>query len=133
MPATSSRERSIGTLFAFFGLRGRRNAEPPADLLRGFTVPALPVGSVSDRGAARDLRAGWTNVARLLAWLAIGMVLYFIYGIRHSKLTTHNGARLPGHAEALDPLRSSVWTGWRPWRWSSGVIRGTLGYVGSRM
>jgi basic amino acid/polyamine antiporter, APA family len=29
---------------------------------------------------------GWTNWARFLIWLFIGLVLYFIYGVRHSKL-----------------------------------------------
>jgi APA family basic amino acid/polyamine antiporter len=29
---------------------------------------------------------GWTNWARLFAWLAIGLVIYFTYGKKHSKL-----------------------------------------------
>ncbi len=29
---------------------------------------------------------GWTNWARLGVWLVIGLVIYFTYGIKHSKL-----------------------------------------------
>jgi basic amino acid/polyamine antiporter, APA family len=29
---------------------------------------------------------GWTNWARLAAWLVIGLVFYFSYGIKHSRL-----------------------------------------------
>jgi APA family basic amino acid/polyamine antiporter len=29
---------------------------------------------------------GWTNWLRLLLWLAIGLVIYFFYGKKHSKL-----------------------------------------------
>jgi APA family basic amino acid/polyamine antiporter len=29
---------------------------------------------------------GWTNWARLGAWLVIGLVVYFAYGVKHSKL-----------------------------------------------
>jgi APA family basic amino acid/polyamine antiporter len=31
---------------------------------------------------------GWTNWARFLIWLVAGLVLYFVYGARHSKLAT---------------------------------------------
>ena len=31
-------------------------------------------------------RLGWTNWMRLGIWLAIGLVLYFAYGAKHSKL-----------------------------------------------
>ena len=31
---------------------------------------------------------GWTNWARFLVWLVVGLVLFFFYGSRHSKLAT---------------------------------------------
>jgi len=81
---------SIGTLFAFIlvciGVWIMRNRRP--DLQRGFTVPALPV--VATLGVitcgAMILGLGWTNWLRLGIWLVIGLVLYFSYGIKHSKL-----------------------------------------------
>jgi APA family basic amino acid/polyamine antiporter len=83
---------SIGTLFAFMlvcaGVWIIRRRRP--DLERGFTVPALPL--VATAGiivcGAMIYGLGWTNWLRLLAWLAIGLVLYFVYAIRHSRLNT---------------------------------------------
>ena len=83
---------SIGTLFAFMlvcaGVWIMRVRRP--DLPRGFAVPALPV--VATLGilvcGAMIYGLGWTNWMRLLGWLAIGMVIYFGYSIKHSKLNT---------------------------------------------
>jgi APA family basic amino acid/polyamine antiporter len=83
---------SIGTLFAFIlvcaGVWIMRVRRP--DLERGFRVPALPVVAVLGilTCAAMIYGLGWTNWLRLGAWLAVGLVLYFVYGHRHSKLAT---------------------------------------------
>lgn len=81
---------SIGTLFAFIlvslGVWVMRKREP--ELPRPFRVPAVPV--VSSLGAivctAMIFGLGWPNWARLGAWMAIGFVIYFAYGNKHSKL-----------------------------------------------
>jgi len=81
---------SIGTLFAFIlvcaGVWIMRNRRP--DLPRGFTVPALPVVAVLGilTCGAMIFGLGWTNWARLIGWLALGMVFYFGYGRSHSRL-----------------------------------------------
>ena len=58
------------------------------DLQRGFTVPAMPV--VATLGiivcGAMVYGLGWTNWLRLLVWLLIGLVIYFSYSRKHSKL-----------------------------------------------
>ena len=38
-------------------------------------------------------RLGWINWARLIIWLAIGLVVYFTYGQKHSKVQA-----LPGNS-----------------------------------
>jgi basic amino acid/polyamine antiporter, APA family len=81
---------SIGTLFAFIlvcaGVWIIRVRRP--DIPRGFVVPALPV--VSTLGiivcGAMIYGLGWTNWLRLIAWLVVGLVLYFGYAQRHSRL-----------------------------------------------
>src|SRR3954447_6554961 len=81
---------SIGTLFAFMlvcaGVWIMRARRP--DLPRGFTVPALPVVAVLGIVVcgAMIFGLGWTNWARLIAWLAIGLVFYFGYGRSHSRM-----------------------------------------------
>jgi APA family basic amino acid/polyamine antiporter len=81
---------SIGTLFAFMlvcaGVWIMRVRRP--DLVRGFTVPALPVVAVLGIVVcgAMIYGLGWTNWMRLIVWLVIGLVFYFSYGRRHSRL-----------------------------------------------
>ena len=81
---------SIGTLFAFIlvcaGVWILRASRP--DLERAFRVPAVPV--VSTLGivvcGAMIYGLGWTNWMRLLVWLVIGLIFYFSYGKRHSRI-----------------------------------------------
>jgi APA family basic amino acid/polyamine antiporter len=81
---------SIGTLFAFMlvcaGVWIMRVRRP--ELVRGFTVPALPVVAVLGIlvCGAMIYGLGWTNWLRLGAWLLIGLVFYFSYGINHSRI-----------------------------------------------
>ena len=81
---------SIGTLFAFIlvcaGVWVLRVKNP--EVPRAFKVPALPLVSIGGIAVclAMIYGLGWTNWLRLAAWLAIGLVFYFGYGIRHSKL-----------------------------------------------
>jgi len=81
---------SIGTLFAFIlvciGVWIMRKKRP--DVVRGFRVPALPVVAVLGVGTcgAMIFGLGWTNWARLIAWMLIGLVVYFTYSRHHSKL-----------------------------------------------
>ena len=81
---------SIGTLFAFIlvsaGVWMMRVKRP--DVPRGFRVPALPLVAILGIVvcAAMIYGLGWTNWLRLAIWLAIGLVIYFAYGLKHSKL-----------------------------------------------
>jgi len=81
---------SIGTLFAFvlvcIGVVVMRRSNPNA--VRSFKVPLSPVLPIL--GAAVCLfmiyGLGWLNWVRLAIWMAIGFVVYFGYGIHHSRL-----------------------------------------------
>jgi APA family basic amino acid/polyamine antiporter len=81
---------SIGTLFAFMlvcaGVWIMRVRRP--DLVRGFKVPALPLVAILGMVVcgAMIYGLGWTNWLRLAVWLVIGLVFYFSYGIKHSRL-----------------------------------------------
>jgi APA family basic amino acid/polyamine antiporter len=81
---------SIGTLFAFvlvclavWIMRVRR-----PDLQRGFTVPALPLVAVLGVlvCGAMIYGLGKETWLRLVVWLVIGLVIYFGYSSRHSRL-----------------------------------------------
>jgi APA family basic amino acid/polyamine antiporter len=81
---------SIGTLFAFIlvcaGVWILRRRRP--DLVRSFTVPALPVVAILGIVVcgAMIYGLGWTNWLRLVVWLVIGLAFYFSYGRKHSRL-----------------------------------------------
>ncbi|MFN8064246.1 MAG: amino acid permease [Vicinamibacterales bacterium] len=81
---------SIGTLFAFMlvcaGVWIMRVRRP--DIERGFVVPALPFVAIMGIivCGAMIYGLGWANWLRLIVWLAIGLVFYFSYGKRHSRL-----------------------------------------------
>ncbi len=81
---------SIGTLFAFvivsIGVIVLRRTRP--DLVRPFRtpwVPALPIASAVVSLALMAALPGATW-ERLMIWMGLGLVLYFVYGVKHSKL-----------------------------------------------
>jgi APA family basic amino acid/polyamine antiporter len=96
---------SIGTLFAFvlvcIGVWILRRRRP--DLPRAFKVPAVPF--VSTAGViicgAMIYGLGWTNWLRLIVWLLIGLVFYFSYGRRHSKVQALNASPEPTGAPSM--------------------------------
>ena len=87
---------SIGTLFAFIlvcaGVWILRVRRP--DLERPFKAPILPATAILGIlvCGAMIYGLGWTNWARLGVWLLIGLVIYFTYSVRHSKVRKANQA-----------------------------------------
>jgi basic amino acid/polyamine antiporter, APA family len=81
---------NIGTLFAFvlvcFGVLVLRHKEP--DRPRPFKVPFVWPVALGGAAACVYLMAGLPTEAwiRFAGWLVIGLVLYFLYGIRKSAL-----------------------------------------------
>jgi len=81
---------SIGTLFAFtivcVGVVVLRRIEP--DLARPFTTPAVALVGPAGAAAALFLMSGLPldTWIRFVAWLAIGLVIYLVYGARHSRV-----------------------------------------------
>jgi APA family basic amino acid/polyamine antiporter len=86
---------SIGTLFAFIlvcaGVWIMRVKRP--DIQRGFVVPALPVVAVLGivTCGAMIYGLGWTNWLRLAGWLVVGLVFYFAYSRKYSRLELTGG------------------------------------------
>ena len=81
---------NIGTLLAFVivciaVLVLRRTNPGQARPFRTPWVPLVPILGILFNGYMM-YKLGWINWARLIAWLIIGLVIYFTYGIRNSRL-----------------------------------------------
>jgi APA family basic amino acid/polyamine antiporter len=81
---------NIGTLFAFvvvnIGVIILRRTRP--DLERGYRVPFVPVFPIIGTLLCIYLmtRLPGTTWWRFAIWMAIGVAIYFAYGMRHSRL-----------------------------------------------
>jgi APA family basic amino acid/polyamine antiporter len=81
---------SIGTLFAFIlvcaGVWILRRKQP--GLKREFKTPLVPLVPILGMlvCGAMIFGLGWTNWLRLGVWLLIGLVIYFAYSAKNSKL-----------------------------------------------
>lgn len=81
---------SIGTLLAFaivcVGVIILRYQRP--ELQRSFRTPWVPVVPILGAGICLLQMASlpWETWARLLIWMALGFLIYFVYGIRKSKI-----------------------------------------------
>ena len=81
---------SVGTLLAFMlvsiGVWVMRKTHP--NMTRPFKtplVPLVPILSVLFSGTLIVSLSYWTQL-RLLVWLAIGLVIYFTYSVKHSRV-----------------------------------------------
>jgi APA family basic amino acid/polyamine antiporter len=109
--AVAAELSNIGTLFAFVLVAGGvlilRVREPGRE--RGFRTPLVWVVAPACIAICIALMAALTRVTweRFGIWLAVGLVLYFLYGYRHSAL--RKGIvqpPVPGEPETLSPLQS---------------------------
>jgi basic amino acid/polyamine antiporter, APA family len=89
---------SIGTLLAFvivcggvWALRWRGTEVP-----RAFVAPWIPFTPIMGITVSllMMLSLGWETWARLIIWLVIGLIIYFTYGRKHSKVQALNNAVL---------------------------------------
>jgi APA family basic amino acid/polyamine antiporter len=89
---------SIGTLLAFvivsIGIVVLRRTRP--DLPRPFRMPLVPFLPILSALVSVTLMAGlpWATWERLILWMALGVVVYFAYGYRKSRLRILRSARL---------------------------------------
>jgi APA family basic amino acid/polyamine antiporter len=90
---------NIGTLLAFvivsvavMVLR-RTNPDQPRPF-RTPWVPLVPILGVISNGYMM-YKLGWVNWARLVIWLAIGLVVYFTYSVKHSRVQAIAAGKQP--------------------------------------
>ncbi|SDD88904.1 amino acid permease [Rhodococcus tukisamuensis] len=99
---------NIGTLFAFvlvcLGVIVLRRTRP--DLPRGFRVPLVPLVPILAVLACLWLMLNLSveTWIRFVVWMAIGVVVYFAYGHRHSMVGRRNRAEPGVEAKALGHL-----------------------------
>ena len=81
---------NIGTLLAFIivciAVMVLRNTNP--DQPRPFRtpwVPVIPILGILFNGYMM-YKLGWINWARLIIWLVIGLIVYYTYSVKHSKV-----------------------------------------------
>jgi APA family basic amino acid/polyamine antiporter len=81
---------SIGTLMAFvivsLGIIVLRRTRP--DLPRPFRMPLVPLLPLLSAAVSLTLMMGlpWATWERLILWMGIGVIVYFAYGYRQSRL-----------------------------------------------
>lgn len=81
---------SIGTLFAFvlvcISVIILRKKEP--NMVREFRTPLVPLIPLLGVASCMLMMVGlgWTNWLRLGVWLALGLVIYFVYSKKNSKI-----------------------------------------------
>ena len=81
---------NIGTLLAFvivcIAIMVLRKTNPNQERpFRTPFMPVIPILGILFNGYMM-YKLGWVNWARLIIWLAIGLVIYFSYGRKHSKV-----------------------------------------------
>jgi APA family basic amino acid/polyamine antiporter len=90
---------NIGTLFAFvlvsLGVIALRYSDPDRD--RPFRAPWVPLTPLISVAACLYLMLQLPTITwkRFGIWLVLGLVLYFLYGVRHSRLRHPERARGP--------------------------------------
>lgn len=96
---------SIGTLMAFIIVCGgvwilrKRGTDVP----RAFVAPWIPFTPIMGITISllMMISLGWETWARLIIWLALGLIVYFSYGRKHSKVQLRN-ARQQATASMAD-------------------------------
>ena len=90
---------NIGTLLAFvivcIAVMVLRRTNPgQARPFRTPWVPVVPILGIIFNGFMM-YKLGWVNWARLVIWLIIGLVVYFTYSVKHSKVQALEGQSKP--------------------------------------
>ena len=88
---------SIGTLMAFtivcISIMILRKTQP--DLKRPFRTPWVPFIPLLGAGICivQMVFLPWSTWERMIAWTILGFIIYFLYGIKHSKLNEPDKTR----------------------------------------